>query len=284
MEQVVEFGANKELVGVITFADTQHKPQQRAVLLLNSGLLHRVGPFRMNAELARYLAAQGYTVMRFDLTGIGDSGSNRSALTYDEKIVQDLRDAATVLCDQAGVNEIVSMGNCTGAVNAHKHLVNDERVKAAILLDGYYYPTMKYYVQRYAPILFDWTRMKNIIVRLFNRFRSEDSDSGKHKSTQSKSQGDMTFGMQSPSKEQAEKELNEALSQGKHLHLIYSGGLVLHYTYQDQMFDAIPSLKVFRNQIQITLLKEADHTYFIPADRARLYDHVSNWLGQLSGA
>lgn len=283
MEQVVEFGANKELVGVITFADAQGQKRDRAVLLLNSGLLHRVGPFRMNVELARYLAGKGYTVMRFDLTGIGESGINSSGMGYDAKIIQDMREAAALLCEKAGVSEVVSMGNCTGAVNAHKHLVNDERVKAAILLDGYYYPTLKYRVQRYAPILFDWARMKNVIDnRVLKRQRGNALDSVQDVATEnSPNQTSLSFVMEVPPKKQAEHELREALGYGKHLYLIYSGGRLRHYNYQNQLFDAIPSLKKYRKQIQITLLKEADHSYFIPADRDRLFERVNNWLAQL---
>ena len=44
-----------------------------AVVLLNAGLIHRSGPFRLYTRLARKLAKSGYIVLRFDLPGIGDA-------------------------------------------------------------------------------------------------------------------------------------------------------------------------------------------------------------------
>jgi len=43
------------------------------VVLLNAGLVHRVGPFRLYVPLARTLAAAGFPVVRFDQPGVGDA-------------------------------------------------------------------------------------------------------------------------------------------------------------------------------------------------------------------
>ncbi|HEY5972738.1 MAG TPA: hypothetical protein VIT22_12400, partial [Pseudoxanthomonas sp.] len=62
------------------------------VVLLNAGLIHRVGPFRLYVRLARELAESGFDVLRFDLPGIGD-GQPGSHASNDSFIAEAL-DAA----------------------------------------------------------------------------------------------------------------------------------------------------------------------------------------------
>ena len=44
-------------------------PPRATVVMLNAGLIHRVGPFRMNIELAERLARRGIDLFRFDAVG-----------------------------------------------------------------------------------------------------------------------------------------------------------------------------------------------------------------------
>ena len=43
------------------------------VVLFNAGFIHRSGPFRLHARLARALAASGVTTFRYDAAGVGDA-------------------------------------------------------------------------------------------------------------------------------------------------------------------------------------------------------------------
>src|SRR5580692_4150321 len=73
-ERVFRFGTNENLLGVLTEPEgAQARPEVPAVLWLNAGVLHHVGPFGWYATLARRLAAQGVLSFRFDLSGVGDS-------------------------------------------------------------------------------------------------------------------------------------------------------------------------------------------------------------------
>ena len=77
-ERVHRFGDG--LVGVATLG----RPRPRfatALILLNAGLVHRMGPFRLYVQMARRLAAEGYAVLRFDQSGLGDSPRRASTAT-----------------------------------------------------------------------------------------------------------------------------------------------------------------------------------------------------------
>ena len=89
IEEPVLLGKSGSLAGIITDPPAHAREASRpAVILLNAGLVHRVGPGRLYVRLSRRLAAHGFVVVRFDLSGIGDSpfstekGSRPSRLPY----------------------------------------------------------------------------------------------------------------------------------------------------------------------------------------------------------
>ena len=65
-EHAFLFGETKSLLGITTepaagAGDSSHP----AVVLLNAGLVHRIGPNRLYVNTARRLADAGFTVLRF---------------------------------------------------------------------------------------------------------------------------------------------------------------------------------------------------------------------------
>ena len=88
------FGADRHLVGILTLP-SQGDPRPIAFLLINAGVIHRVGPHRINVKLARHLAGLGFASLRFDLSGQGDSRNALSAGTigHAQQSIADLRAA-----------------------------------------------------------------------------------------------------------------------------------------------------------------------------------------------
>jgi len=71
IERVLRFGDSDNLIGIHTSSAASSK--RPGIVLVNSGVVHRAGPNRLYVNIARQLAAVGYPVLRFDLSGIGDS-------------------------------------------------------------------------------------------------------------------------------------------------------------------------------------------------------------------
>src|SRR5262249_47315353 len=69
------FGEEQRLFGVLTDPPGPIATGKPVVCFLNVGSNSHVGPHRMNVDLARDLAAQGYATFRFDVSGLGDSGT-----------------------------------------------------------------------------------------------------------------------------------------------------------------------------------------------------------------
>ena len=90
MEEPWQFGAGGRLVGILTMPSVPPRNAQElpVFVYLSAGLLHRVGPYRLHVHLARELAQMGFTSLRVDLAGSGDS-PRRPGLTYPQSVAVD---------------------------------------------------------------------------------------------------------------------------------------------------------------------------------------------------
>src|SRR5262249_41153333 len=141
-EKAFLFGKHRSLFGISTDPDPRTTAAGRpAVILLNAGVVHRIGPHRCSVRIARRLAAGGFPALRFDLAGIGDSAPRRDALSFAEGAVSDVVEAMDHLQKTRGARSFVLMGLCAGAVNAYETARRDARVAGALMIDGYAYPT-----------------------------------------------------------------------------------------------------------------------------------------------
>ena len=73
-EKIVLFGKERSLVGIITDPPKTEKDDNLpAIIFLNSGIIHRVGPNRFTVKMARDLADMGFVSLRMDYSEIGES-------------------------------------------------------------------------------------------------------------------------------------------------------------------------------------------------------------------
>ncbi len=140
-EEAVQFGAGDRLFGIVTDPVGQPGPQAEgppAILFLNVGANHRVGPNRMYVSMARDLAALGYLGFRFDVAGLGDSriapGAPDNRL-YSKDSVVDVKAAMDLLESTRGAKRFILMGLCSGAYLAFHTAVEDPRVVGQVLLN-----------------------------------------------------------------------------------------------------------------------------------------------------
>jgi alpha-beta hydrolase superfamily lysophospholipase len=134
-EEFVRFGPGKELFGVVTEPLEATDRGKTALVLLTIAAHHRVGANRMHVALAREAAALGFTVLRLDIRGIGESESKDGVPhPYAFEPVADVR-AAMDLLEARGIRRFALSGLCSGAFLAYHATLRDRRVNSMILLN-----------------------------------------------------------------------------------------------------------------------------------------------------
>ena len=112
-------------------------PRRRrpGVLLLNAGAIHHIGPNRLYVTLARAWAAEGHTVLRLDLSGLGDSVTRPGQpdnVVYGQRAAADVSTAVHHLRAQPDVSGVIIVGLCSGAYHGFKAAVAGDPVSAVV--------------------------------------------------------------------------------------------------------------------------------------------------------
>lgn len=120
-----------ELVGIIS--SPVSGGSDLGVLIIVGGPQYRVGSHRQFVLLARHLAEEGVSCMRFDYRGMGDSAGDQRSF---EHVDTDIQSAVNAFFDRAPwVKRVVLWGLCDGASAACFFLPQDPRVVGAVLLN-----------------------------------------------------------------------------------------------------------------------------------------------------
>ena len=133
-EEVVQFGEPAR-VGVLTLPAETRSPRG-GLLLLNAGMLPRIGPQRLHVELARAAAAEGIASLRFDHAGIGDSPAASGDGDVVAQVVNETCAAAACLRRSSGCGPIAAFGICSGAETALRWAARAPGELGAILVNG----------------------------------------------------------------------------------------------------------------------------------------------------
>lgn len=140
-EDACLFGKSRSLVGVVTEPPEATPARQLpAFIILNSGIVHRVGLNRLHVKLARNLAAMGFAVMRFDFSGIGDSQVRADNLPFFKSALDETREAMDYLVTTRGIARFILIGICSGAAVSLRIAATEPRVVGAIPINfrGYF--------------------------------------------------------------------------------------------------------------------------------------------------
>jgi alpha-beta hydrolase superfamily lysophospholipase len=140
-EQACRFGEDRHLFGVLS--RTTPPGDRPAILMLNAGAIHHVGPNRLYVTLARQLSARGFACFRMDLEGLGDSvlrGVGRENHPYPPSAIDDTG-AAIEYLRRLGYTRFIAIGLCSGAHTAfHAGLRFDRaHLDEVVLINPWYF-------------------------------------------------------------------------------------------------------------------------------------------------
>jgi pimeloyl-ACP methyl ester carboxylesterase len=258
-------GTDQELFGIRTLPEGP--PSATGVVILNAGLLHHVGPFRLHVDLAEQLAQTGFAVTRLDQSGKGES-PRRAGLGRSESMLVDYDDALADL-RQHGVEQAVLVGLCSGADDASYISTQRDSVAGIVSLDGFAEKNLAFYRKKYAPKLLSpaaW--LKFLLKKLGLR-------SGKNAKV------DLLDGLDIRDWPEAAEILGryvDFLGRGGKLLQIYTDGQN-YYNHAGQFTENLPSDCELSNLHEV-FFDDADHTYTLTAHRRRLVELISDWAGR----
>lgn len=277
-ERAVVFGRAGHLVGIVSAPAGGVSDAGVGIAFINSGIIHRVGGNRLYVRLARALARRGATVLRFDLSGLGDSGvpPHQAELARVEVEQQDINEALTLL-EELGSRRLIVAGLCSGADNSLLSISRNDRVSGALLLDPFAYRTWKYYLTHYGPRMVRpaawWRAMTGQTSLLRDIGRSVRSTLMSARS--GPAPADLSASS-APAREVYEERLRRLIGRDARMLWVFTGGLDERYNYRDQFFDAFPELDL-RSAVDFEYIAGADHTFSREVAQRWLEDRVANW-------
>ncbi len=284
IEQSFAFGQNESLIGTVCLP--QHRKGNGAkigVLLFNAGVVHRIGPHRINVRVARQLAESGIPSIRFDLAGQGDSARSHGNLGFEEQAVKDIQAAMDQLGKVANVSRFALFGFCSGGVHSFATAKIDERVAGLLMYDTYIYPTLKSKVNRYlikirsrglVSSALGWTQ-KRLLASL-NALR------GGHPSVSKVATMSQAGAFVQQGKHEFAETLLRLHHSGMRIGVVYSGGFE-QYNYRNQFADAFKKhgLTEF---VTSEYLPEMDHSVTLVARQILFAETIREWCVDLNQA
>lgn len=266
-ERALTFGPEGILVGVLTEPDPGVAiPGAPAHVILNSGIIHRVGSSRIYVTLARAAAEKGFSTLRFDFSGVGDSGTRKDSIPIEKRFVAETQEAMEYMAGITGVHRFIVGGLCSGADGAFFAGLQDDRIDGMWQIDPFTYPTFQYYWRRFAPKLADPRAWLNFIkLRLLHRNAAAEDEvfvSPEYR---------RVF----PPKKVVHDGLETLLKRDVSLYVFLSGDSELNYP--GQFSDAFPGLKL-AERAQIRYFPDATHTVTGLEHQAFLEEDLVDWM------
>ena len=250
-----------------------------AVLIMVGGPQYRVGSHRQFTLLARDLSRHGYTSLRFDYAGMGDSEGQRARF---DTVHADVDAAIAALQDAAPeVRRIVLFGLCDAASMAMIHAPTRPDIAGLVLLnpwvhEGEYLPEVR--LSRYRSQLATGQSWRRLLTR----------------------PGDVVAGVSafaSASIAALRRRLSpnapvptfvDAMREGL---AAFEGRVLILLSEDDltaQEFSALASRDerwsnvLGEHGVETHELPETDHTFSRPGGQAQLQELVADWLGRSS--
>jgi pimeloyl-ACP methyl ester carboxylesterase len=282
-EQALLLGQRKSLVAVLAQDSSVCSGDKPAIVILNSGIIHRVGPNRIFVQLARLLAGAGHLVMRFDLSGIGDSEPRAEGLPPLDAALADIREALDSLQTTRKAERVILVGLCSGADHSIIYGGQDSRVAGVVLIDPAVPRTVGYYLRHYRRRMFRWQSWRNVASTRHPFWKAlRHSLTAAPTLAPPSGAQDPVPDLQSP---QVRTFLRSAYARtveaGVPIMAIFSGGREDQHNHPRQLLEAFPGV-AFGSQLRLESLGSADHTFSAESHRGRLMQLIVDWVAQQS--
>ncbi len=252
-ERAIQFGKGGRLSGV--FTDAREGKSRLCVGLVNSGLMPRSGPYRVYTQLARALAPHGISTLRFDLGGLGDSGTRSEGRLLD-RTREEIGEAVQTMVTLAPESELALGGICSGAEDSFRYAASDARVTRTVLVDPFAYRTAGW----------GWRHMRH---RLYRRALRA---AGLWRPMPGSGDAELIDYQYMP-REEASRLLAGQVARGSAVHFVYTSGRHELFNHAAQLAKMFPALNL-GTRTTVDFLPEIGHTQMLQAERDLLISTI----------
>lgn len=273
-EEPLQFGEGGRLFGILTLPSTppRNAHELPVFVFLSGGLLHRVGPYRLHVRLGRELAQLGFSSLRVDLAGMGDSPP-RPGLTSRESVAADFAAILGVLDSRLGRLPLVLAGLCTGADNATHLTLKEPRVVGMVLLDPICFPDHGF---RARVIVAKYTNPARYIAWLKRRFKALTHPSGEK--LEAYGSVDPLALRDLPTREQLRAAFELIGERGGRVLSVFTEYARGYYNQSGQL-GRVLGLNGYQQFCTELFWPQTHHTYWLEQHRRRLIEEIKTLAG-----
>ena len=272
MEEPLQFGEGARLFGILTQPSVpSHIARELPVFIFfNAGLLHRVGPHRLHVRLARYLSRMGFSSLRVDLAGKGDSPS-RPGLASQQSAAADYEEILRVLESRLPPGPRILAGLCSGADNAIRLAPKDPRVVGLVLLDPVCSPDDGF---RRRALVMRYTNTARYIAWWKRRFTRPPKN---------QEQIDPLAFRDVPTPEELRSAFESMRERGGRVLSVFTQYALQFYNQAGQL-GRVLGVEDYQQFGTELFWPQAEHTYTLDLHLRRLMEAVKTWAGGFIGS
>lgn len=265
-ESVLNIGRPVPLTGILAEGSGT-----LGLILVNSGIMHRVGACRLSVRVARAVTGSlDLPSFRFDFSGLGDSENRRGGVDFDEAAVNEVIEVMDHLQRQQGVDRFILYGLCSGAVISCRAATRDKRVVGVAQVDGYCYPTNRAYLGYYAERLLAPAVWRERLARWRSPMESRAVLSA------GKNDFEVPDFASDPGREHIAGELRQLVQRGVQLHCVFAGRDPNFY-YPAQYRHCFRDVD-FGDQLSLEHYPRASHIFTEPGYQKEMIDGLVRWV------
>ena len=273
-EEPLQFGEGGQLFGILTLPSRPPRwvRELPVFVFLNAGLLHRVGPYRLHVRLARDLAQMGFSSLRVDLAGNGDSPP-RPGLTNQQSVAADFEEILAVLESRLGRLPLVLAGLCSGADNAIRLTLKESRIVGLVLLDPICFADDGFNARA---VIMKYTNHARFIAGVKRRLNSLVTLDGK-KGENGQIADPLTL-RDLPTREQLRAAFESIWEREGRVLAVFTRYALRYYNQLGQL-GRILGVDGYQRFCSELFWPQVEHTYRLDIHRHRLIEEIKNWAG-----
>lgn len=277
-ERIITVGKPIPLAGLLCEPDKLDSSKP-AVIIFNSGIMHHIGTCRLSVKLARKLAEIGYSSIRFDFSGIGDSDARLGSLSFAESAPQEAAEIMNFLQKRRGISKFILFGLCSGADAAYETALIDDRAIAICQIDPYAYKTLTWYLIHYGSRMFKLGSWFRFAKRKTMTLVGSVNVSKKIEEIDEEFIEMPSYIREFPPKKEVEANLKKLLNRGVAMYSIFPRSS--HFNHQSQYANSM-GLGVWESLLKIDYMPEAEHIIPEPECQKQVVNNISDWVKRIS--